>query len=172
METLGLAVEAHPTTRFISLLSPYAPTPARDLERLPHGRRARVAGVVICRMRPPTRSGAVVLFITLEDATGLIDTVVFPNVYDAYGTAAFGSDLLVIEGKIERPGGRGVSLIAERIVNPLAGRVKDRIDGHTGIASRRLPLHELQAAPEAEPWPPEEEEETTENPEGRSENVP
>jgi DNA polymerase III alpha subunit len=150
METLGLAVEAHPATLFTPLLVPYAPIPVRDLERLPHGRRACVAGVVICRMRPPTRSGAVILFITLEDATGLIDSVIFPKVYDAYGAAAFGSDLLVIEGRVERPGGRGVSLIAEKVINPLAGQVADRIDGHTGIASRRLPLRELQAVPEEE----------------------
>jgi error-prone DNA polymerase len=145
IEALGMAVEAHPTTLFAPLLAPHAPIPARDLARVPHGRRVTVAGVVICRMRPPTRSGAIVLFITLEDTTGLIDTVIFPNVYDAYGAAAFGSDLLVIEGRLERPGRYGGSLIAERIINPLEGALKARIDGHTGLASRRLPLRELQA---------------------------
>jgi error-prone DNA polymerase len=149
MEALGIAVEAHPTRLLAPYLVPHRPIPARDLARARHGSRVAVAGVVVCRMRPPTKSGVIVLFITLEDATGLIDTVIFPKVYEAYGAAAFGSDLLVIRGRVERQGTRGVSLIAEEVINPLAGHVEDRIDGRTGIASAtrfagtRLPLHEL-----------------------------
>jgi error-prone DNA polymerase len=150
IESLGLAVEAHPATLFAPLLAPHAPIPAREFARAPHGRRVAVAGVVICRMRPPTRSGAIVLFITMEDETGLIDTVIFPDVYDRDGAAAFSGDLLVIEGKVQRQGRYGATLIAEKVINPLAGRTEDRIDGHTGIASRRLPLRELQAVEESE----------------------
>jgi DNA polymerase III alpha subunit len=106
------------------------------LARLPHGARVTTAGTVICRMRPPTKSGVTVVFITLEDETGLIDTVLFPNVYDQYGAAAFASDLLVVEGKLQREGARSLTLILEKVINPLAGWVEPEIDGRTGVPRR------------------------------------
>ena len=53
-----------------------------------------------------------------------------------------GADLLVIEGRVQKQGKRGLSLIAAKVFNPLDGLVADRIDGKTGLARRDLPLPE------------------------------
>jgi DNA polymerase III alpha subunit len=95
---------------------------------------------VVCRMRPPTKSGVTVVFITLEDETGLIDTVLFPAVYDRYGVAAFASNLLVMEGKLQRLGARDLNLIVEAVINPLDGWVEPEIEGRTGTARREVAL--------------------------------
>ena len=137
IDNLGLCAHTHPVQLFREQLQRYHPTPAAQLSRLPNGRRARVAGVVLCRMRPPTRSGAIVVFITLEDETGLVDTVLFPRVYEKFGKAAFASDLLVIEGRVQKQGKRALTLIAEKVFNPLEGVLPDRIDGKTGVARRQ-----------------------------------
>src|SRR5262249_13578032 len=126
--TLGFTVRAHPTALFSEQLKGYAPTPAGELADCADGQGVRGAGGVLCRMRPPTKSGAVVVFITLEDATGVVDTVIFPKVYEEYGRAAFASDLLVIEGRVQKQGRRGLSFIAEKVFNPLEGIIPDRID--------------------------------------------
>jgi error-prone DNA polymerase len=138
IEVLGFCIDTHPTALFRRELEPYELTTAAELSRLPEGTRVRTGGVVLCRMRPPTRSGTVVVFITLEDETGLVDTVIFPRVYEEYGAIAFGADLLVVEGRVQRQGKRGVALIAEKLFHPLAGKTAEAIDGRTGFARREV----------------------------------
>ena len=70
----------------------------------------------------------------------LRDTVLFPNVYDQYGEAAFASDLLVVEGKLQREGARALTLILEKVINPLEGWVEPEIDGRTGVPRREVAL--------------------------------
>jgi error-prone DNA polymerase len=140
VEVLGLSPTVHPTVLFKEQLAPHRPRPIRELARLKNGMRVRVAGTVVCRMRPPTKSGVTVVFITLEDETGLIDTVLFPTVYDRYGAAAFASNLLVMEGKLQRLGARDLNLIVEAVINPLDGWIEPEIEGRTGTARREVAL--------------------------------
>jgi DNA polymerase III alpha subunit len=155
VEILGLSPTVHPTVLFREQLAPHRPRPIRELARLKNGARVRVAGTVVCRMRPPTKSGVTVVFITLEDETGLIDTVLFPEVYDRCGAAAFASNLLVMEGKLQRQGARDLNLIVEQVINPLDGWVEPEIEGRTGTARREVAL----------PWLGEEGEEAVPSPE-------
>lgn len=140
VELLGLCVHTHPTVLFRKQLAEWKVAPVSRIQQMPDGAAARVAGVVLCRMRPPTRSGAVVVFITLEDETGLIDTVLFPRIYEKYGSIAFGSDLLVVEGKVQRLGRRDLAFIALQVFNPMAGASPVAPDGRTGKASRQISL--------------------------------
>jgi error-prone DNA polymerase len=50
--------------------------------QLPHGRRVRYAGAVICRQQPGTAKG--VVFLTLEDETGFVNVVLWPKVWTTY----------------------------------------------------------------------------------------
>ncbi|MBM3215280.1 DNA polymerase III subunit alpha [Candidatus Poribacteria bacterium] len=77
----------------------------------------RVAGVPVQPHRPPTRSGKVVVFLTLSDETGLLDTTVFDRVYQRSGAVLFTEGIVIIEGRMTRD--RGLSLIAERICSAL-----------------------------------------------------
>jgi error-prone DNA polymerase len=96
---------------------------AREVVALPHGRRARYAGLVICRQRPGTASG--VVFMTLEDETGLVNLVLWNQVFQQYPVLARTVGLLGVEGKVQVDEGV-VHLIAERLFQPdLVGRVPD-----------------------------------------------
>lgn len=86
-----------------------------DLNDLEAGRKVKTAGLVIRPHRPPTRSGKVVVFLTLEDEYGLLDVTVFENIYRIYGNQLFNHPLLIIEGIVSRRGKNEVSINATRI---------------------------------------------------------
>jgi DNA polymerase III alpha subunit len=67
-----------------------------------HGRRLAVAGLVLVRQRPGTASG--VVFITLEDETGIANLIVRPRVWERHRAVARGKVALVAEGVVERQG--------------------------------------------------------------------
>jgi len=77
------------------------------------GSRARAGGVVVSRNRPPTKSGRIVVFVTMEDEMGLFDAVVFENAYYRLRSIIFGHDTLIVEGRIDRQSGTAVSLIVD-----------------------------------------------------------
>ena len=97
-----------------SPLPPAAPpcTRAADLCYVSTGHRVTVAGLVILRQRPGTAKG--VIFLTLEDETGVINVIVWRKLYEAFRRAIIAGRLLRVTGRMQHEG--GVShLIAERI---------------------------------------------------------
>jgi error-prone DNA polymerase len=82
-----------------------------QLDFLPDGRRVTVAGIVIARQRPPTKSGQTVIFVTLEDETGLIEVTVFERVYQRWGKVIFSSNALVVDGILQKRGRYGTVVL-------------------------------------------------------------
>ena len=68
-----------------------------------------VAGVVICRQRPPTAAG--MLFMTLEDETGLANVAAFPSTIEKFERVLLRSPVVRIRGRIQREEG-AVSVLA------------------------------------------------------------
>lgn len=91
-------------------------TPSTRLVEGKHGQQVRVAGIVIARARPPTRSGKTAIFITLEDEFGLVDVAVFEECYQRCGRALYASPVLCIEGTLTRQGARDVSVTARQVI--------------------------------------------------------
>jgi hypothetical protein len=111
---LRLSLRGHP----MELLRPRLPglTPH---DRLPTAKgRVSVAGLVITRQRPGTASG--VIFLTLEDETGVSNVVVWTRVYETFRRAVIAGRLLRVTGRIERDGPI-THLIAEQVedISPL-----------------------------------------------------
>ena len=108
--SLRLSLRAHP----LELLRPRLP------DCLPHERlhkaagRVSVSGLVITRQRPGTASG--VIFLTLEDETGVSNIVVWPKVYEIFRKAVIAGRLLRVMGRIQRDG-QVVHVIAEDITD-------------------------------------------------------
>lgn len=72
---------------------------AADLTQAENGIRVRVAGNVICRQRPGTAKGFV--FISLEDETGVSNSVVTPPLFEANRLLITEEPFLLIEGKLQ-----------------------------------------------------------------------
>jgi len=90
--TLSLTLGRHPLT----LLRNRRLITAAELNRLPHGRLARTAGIVTCRQHPATASG--VTFVTIEDETGSVNVVVWRALADRQRRELLASQLMGIAG--------------------------------------------------------------------------
>jgi error-prone DNA polymerase len=100
--TTGLSDRAHPMAMLRPALASRRIRSARELARLADGVRVDVAGLVIIRQRPQTASG--IVFISLEDETGIANLVVMPDVYDMYRPLVRGTSFLIVHGRVERNG--------------------------------------------------------------------
>jgi hypothetical protein len=76
--------------------------PSEQLCRMRNGQRVAVAGLVTCRQRPGTAKG--IVFMTIEDETGMANLVLRPEVYDREWRVARNRIALIAEGKVERQG--------------------------------------------------------------------
>jgi error-prone DNA polymerase len=115
LSLLGISLKCHPTYFCRELLVKMEVTPSDRLHEIAHGSRVKVAGICIARMRPPTKSGQTVIFITLEDETGLSEVTVFERVYRQYGPVIFSHHALLVEGELQTEGRYGVTILAESI---------------------------------------------------------
>jgi len=67
------------------------------------------------------------MFLTLEDETGLWDGVAFSRVQKDFARVIYTSELLTVEGRLQRQGGYGVSIsvIMEKVILPWSGLLSD-----------------------------------------------
>jgi len=114
-EILGFSPLCHPMVFYRQTLSKMGVIKNNQLRKLPNHTVVKIAGVVVTCMRPPTKSGVIVVFVTLEDETGIVDLVIFPKVYEQFGPVIFNSPGLIVEGKIEKSGQQGLSIITKKV---------------------------------------------------------
>lgn len=88
--------------------------PAQDLHRPPEGARICVAGLVILRQRPGTAKG--VIFITLEDETGVVNIIVWRAMYEKFRRAVIAGRMLRVTGRLQR---------AHSVTHVLAEEIED-----------------------------------------------
>ena len=107
--SMRLSLRAHP----MELLRPSMSglTPNGEMLTAPLGRTV-VSGLVITRQRPGTASG--VVFITLEDETGVCNVIVWRKIYKAFRRAVIAGRLLRVTGYLQREG-IVTHLIAQKI---------------------------------------------------------
>jgi error-prone DNA polymerase len=113
---LRLSLRAHP----LALLRPFLPRRtlrAAELAGIEDGRWVEVAGLTLVRQRPGTASG--VIFITLEDETGVANLVVWPKVFERFRRTVLGAQLLAVQGKLQKEG---------LVIHVVAERLQDRTD--------------------------------------------
>ena len=102
--TQQMMVHYRPQLRAAGVLSSW------QVKRISPGRRVRSAGFVVVRQRPATAKG--ILFMSLEDESGLLDLVVKPPVYARLRDVLRGRPLIIVEGIVQRSG-RAVSLLVQ-----------------------------------------------------------
>jgi error-prone DNA polymerase len=114
LATMGVSLKRHPLYFARKKLRAMGVQSYRQLEAMPDGKWVRVAGIVIARQRPPIKSGQTIVFITLEDETGLIEVTVFERIYKKWGKAIFSNNMLVIDGVLQKKGRYGTVVLGRR----------------------------------------------------------
>lgn len=121
--SLGLTLGKHPLALMREAFNRQRIQTAAFLKHHTHGRLARAAGLVTHRQRPSTANGT--LFISLEDETGMINVIIWPDVLQRFYKAVLYSQLMVVYGVWQRdqhidPKATG------QVCNLLAQRVEDQ----------------------------------------------
>ncbi|WP_343055401.1 OB-fold nucleic acid binding domain-containing protein, partial [Azospirillum oleiclasticum] len=114
--SLSLSLKAHPMALLRDGLDPGI-APAAALASSRNGRRLTVAGLVLVRQRPGSAKG--VIFVTLEDETGVANLVLMPDIFERHRRAVLTARLLAATGRVEKAGRDGavIHLKVERLLD-------------------------------------------------------
>ena len=88
--------------------------PCRMAGEARNGTWLEVAGLVLVRQRPG--SAREVMFVTLEDETGIANLVVWPKVFETHRRIVLSARMLAVRGRIQREG-EVVHLVAHRLTD-------------------------------------------------------
>jgi error-prone DNA polymerase len=112
--SLGLTLRRHPLALLRQHLSERRFVTAASLKTAGHRALVRAAGIVVGRQRPGTATG--IVFVTLEDESGLVNVVVHPQLVEKQRRELLGATLLGIYGQLQIEG-EVVHLVAKRLVD-------------------------------------------------------
>jgi error-prone DNA polymerase len=102
--TLQLSLRAHPLALLRESLPPRPGgiLPASRLATIRDGKTVTVAGLVLVRQQPGSANG--VIFMTVEDETGVSNLIVWPQVFTRFRPIVLGGRLVVARGRLQRQG--------------------------------------------------------------------
>ena len=120
--SLRLSLKAHPLSLLRGRLARERVTRAEKLTEMNNGDRVTVCGIALIRQRPGD-SG--VIFVTLEDETGIANIVVWPRVFERFRPVVMGARLMRVSGKLQREG-IVIHVVAERMED-LTERLRDLV---------------------------------------------
>jgi error-prone DNA polymerase len=121
---LSLSLKAHPASFLRARLSVRGILPSEALRSVKNGERVMVAGLVLVRQRPGTASG--VIFMTLEDETGVANIIVWPKIFERLRAIVLGARLVAVTGKLQSEQGV-IHIVAERMhdLTPMLGLLSE-----------------------------------------------
>ncbi|WP_276483931.1 error-prone DNA polymerase [Paraflavitalea pollutisoli] len=99
---VSLSLKSHPVSFVREKLQLLHILPTGALADTEDGQLIKVAGLVLVRQRPGTASG--ICFMTIEDETGNANLVIFKNLFDQYRKEILQSQLIMVEGKVQKAG--------------------------------------------------------------------
>ena len=109
---LSLSLKAHPASFLRARLSSRGILRSEALHSVKNGERVTVAGLVLVRQRPGTAAG--VIFMTLEDETGVANIIVWPKVFERLRAIVLGARFVAVTGKLQSEQGV-IHIVAERM---------------------------------------------------------
>jgi error-prone DNA polymerase len=112
LSATGLSAARHPTEFVRAELTTAGVLTAEQLRSRPDRAVVEVAGVVTHRQQPETAKG--VVFLNLEDETGLVNVICTPDVWERHRRVARSASALRVRGQLERQQGV-INLVAQRI---------------------------------------------------------
>jgi error-prone DNA polymerase len=111
-QTIRLSLKAHPMCFLRDHYAAQTFSTAEQLRSARNGQRVSLAGLVLIRQRPGSAKG--VVFITLEDETGVANLVVWPDVFEKQRKIVMGARLMAVHGIIQKDEDDGVIHVVAR----------------------------------------------------------
>jgi error-prone DNA polymerase len=136
-QTIRLSLKGHPMQFLRAMFARERVVPCHDICHRNDRRSVRCAGVVLVRQRPGSAKG--VVFMTLEDETGIANIVVWPKVMEKYRKEVMGARLILVEGYIQSSPEEVTHLVAQRLI--------DRSHDLIGLADDELRKQKVPTGP-------------------------
>jgi len=113
-QTIRLSLKAHPMRFLRAYYARRKFITADQLSSVPDGKQLSIAGLVLIRQRPGSAKG--VVFITIEDETGVANLVVWPDVFGRQRKIVMGARLMAVHGIVQRdPDSEVIHVVARRL---------------------------------------------------------
>jgi error-prone DNA polymerase len=136
-QTIRLSLKGHPMEFLRPMFTTERVIPCKDVCHANDRRRVRCAGVVLVRQRPGSAKG--VVFMTLEDESGIANIVVWPKVMERFRKEVMGARLILVEGYIQSS--------PEEVTHLVAQRLFDRSHDLLALSDDRLRKHAVPTGP-------------------------
>ena len=108
----GLTLRRHPVAFLREDLSRQRILPTSALLETRDGRWLTVGGLVLVRQRPGSAKG--MMFVTIEDETGVANVVVWPTLFERQRRIMLSAGMLAVHGKVQREG-EVIHLVAQKL---------------------------------------------------------
>jgi error-prone DNA polymerase len=127
--SVGLSLRCHPVAFLREDLRQQGMIACADLASSRDGRRVTVPGLVLVRQRPGSAKG--VMFMTLEDETGIANLIIWPSAFERQRRLILGAGMIACRGRVQREGG---------VIHVIADHLTDLSDLLRGVGQREQPF--------------------------------
>jgi error-prone DNA polymerase len=127
-QTIRLSLKAHPMHFLREHYAGKKFVTADQLKNIRDGKRLAIAGLVLIRQRPGSAKG--VVFITLEDETGVANLVIWPDVFEKQRKIVMGARLMAVDGVVQSE---------EGVIHVVARRLDDHTDMLRHLSDETMP---------------------------------
>ena len=114
-QTLGLSIKGHPMMFLRNLYKSGGAIPCSETKKLIHGKRVKVAGIVLIRQKPGSAKG--VVFMTIEDETGIANLVIWPSLLERFRKVVMGARLVWVDGIVQRSDEGIIHIVVDTIID-------------------------------------------------------
>ncbi|MDR6755863.1 error-prone DNA polymerase [Mycoplana sp. BE70] len=123
---LTLSLKAHPVSFMRTDFSRQGITRNNALETAAKGNTVTVAGLVLVRQQPGSAKG--VVFMTIEDETGIANIIVWRKMMERYRGVVMGARLVKVRGRLQRESGV-IHVVADHLedMSGMLGLLKDEL---------------------------------------------
>ena len=134
---LSLSLKAHPVSFLRADLDARGIVRHERLGEVPNGKHVTIAGLVLVRQRPGIGNA---IFMTLEDETGIANTILWPRTFESYRPVIMGARLISVTGLLQNE--KGVIHIVGDRFEDLTSLLK-RLSEHGACIDATAPTDEL-----------------------------
>ena len=142
-QTIRMSLKGHPMQFLRPMFSRQGVVACEAVAHRNQNRRVRCAGVVLVRQRPGSAKG--VVFMTLEDETGIANIVVWPKVMEQFRKEVMGARLILVEGYIQSSPEQVTHLVAQRLFDRSHDLLS--LDNDALVRRHAVPLGPMPAEP-------------------------
>jgi DNA polymerase III subunit alpha len=114
-EALGFYFSGHPLKKYSDILQKYCNASSLNIEEFSDGKTIRIGGFLKLEKAHKTKKGDMMAFASIDDGHGIVEIVVFPNLYIDTHHLITSEAAVILEGDIQKKES-SINLIAKKLI--------------------------------------------------------